>query len=155
MAEWINSNWIYVLFGVAAAAKILNLITKHWSDHAGVVKVCLFLVDLLDIVKTTPKPGTAKPRIDIKPGTMLLALLLSVSIAGCTTTAGGEKKFDQCQAMKIAYDSHIVAQGASGIVCNMLQGEKREKCLKQREKVSAAANAVLSIADGIIKACKL
>jgi hypothetical protein len=148
-----------ILFAVVAASKVLNLITKHWSEHSGIVKVCLFLIDVLDLVKTTPRPGQPRNGIDIKPGTMILMLIISftliiVSVQGCTTV-DGQKKFDACQAMTIAQNSHMVADGASGIVCAMLQGEKRAQCIKHREKVKAAADAMLSIAATMIKACKL
>jgi hypothetical protein len=70
------------------------------------------------------------------------------------TTESG-KKFDPCEAMNLAQGSHQVASATSLLVCSMLKGEKRAKCLEQQEKISKAAGAVLDIATTVIKACKL
>lgn len=84
----------------------------------------------------------------------IFVLLVVLCTSACTTTDTG-KKFDPCEAMNIAQGSHQVASATSLLVCSMLKGEKRTKCLEQQQKISAAANAVLSIATTVIKACKL
>lgn len=54
--NWLNANWWWVLLIVAVLAKVLNKVTQHFSEHKGLVKWCLFLVDLFDLVKSTPSP---------------------------------------------------------------------------------------------------
>ena len=53
---WLQTNWWWVLIAVAALAKILNKVTQHFSEYKGLVRWCLFLVDLLDVIKSTPPP---------------------------------------------------------------------------------------------------
>ena len=54
--EWFAANWWWVLLLLAAVMKVLNKITLHFAEHKGLVRWCLFLVDLLDVVKSTPAP---------------------------------------------------------------------------------------------------
>ena len=58
--EWFGTYWWMVLIVVGATAKVLNKATKHFSEHKGFVKWALFVVDVLDIVKTTPAPGAER-----------------------------------------------------------------------------------------------
>ena len=83
-----------------------------------------------------------------------LVLLMALCTFACTTTETG-KKFDPCEAMSIAQGSHQAAAATSLLVCSMLKGEKRAKCLENQEKISKAAGAVLDIAATVLKACKL
>lgn len=57
---WMNNYWWVVLIGVAVAAKVARVTASHWSDHKGVKRWALYIVDLLDVVKTTPRPGGGK-----------------------------------------------------------------------------------------------
>ena len=54
--DWLNEHWWWILIAIVAVAKVLNLITHHWSEHRGLVRWCLFLVDILDVLKSTPRP---------------------------------------------------------------------------------------------------
>jgi hypothetical protein len=51
-AEW----WPIVTAFALALAKLLNKLTPHFASKAGVVKVLLIVVDLLDLVKTSTPP---------------------------------------------------------------------------------------------------
>lgn len=53
MDLWIAGHWPELLLAAAALIKILNVVTRHFRDHQGVVKWCLFAIDLLDVVKTS------------------------------------------------------------------------------------------------------
>jgi hypothetical protein len=68
---FLNKWWWLILLVVAVLAKVANLVTKHWGDHKGVRKVGLFIVDLLDLFKWTPR---------VK---LLLPLALGASLVGC------------------------------------------------------------------------
>ena len=57
---WFNSYWWCVLIGVTLAAKVCNLVSVHYSERTGLKRAMLFVVDLLDLVKTTPAPGVKK-----------------------------------------------------------------------------------------------
>ncbi len=52
-----NAYWWAILLVVAVLAKVANLISVHWSERDGLKRWMLFLVDVLDIVKSTPRPG--------------------------------------------------------------------------------------------------
>ena len=54
---WFGVYWWVVLLATGVAAKVANLVTKHWSEHDRLVRWCLFAIDLLDIVKSTPRPS--------------------------------------------------------------------------------------------------
>ena len=56
--EWFSRYWWVVALCLALAMKVLNSVTTHWGDASNgkVKKVCLFLVDILDIFKTTKPP---------------------------------------------------------------------------------------------------
>ncbi len=60
IVSWMNSYWWAVLVGVAVAAKVARLVSVHWSERTGLKRWCLFLIDLFDLVKTTPRPGGGK-----------------------------------------------------------------------------------------------
>ena len=56
MIAWVHMYWWVCLLALTIAMKVLNAITKHYSEHRGLVRACLFVVDLLDIFKSTPAP---------------------------------------------------------------------------------------------------
>ena len=56
--SWLAEYWWVLL--VFVLPKVLNVTTKHFSEHRWLVKVCLFLVDILDVIKSTPAPGGKK-----------------------------------------------------------------------------------------------
>jgi len=58
--EFLNENWVYILIGIVALSKVLNTITKHFSEYKGLAKVCVFIIDLLDALKSTPAPKFVK-----------------------------------------------------------------------------------------------
>jgi hypothetical protein len=56
VVSWLRDWWWLVAFMVAVAMKVLNKIPVHFSEYKGLKRWCLFLVDLLDVVKSTPAP---------------------------------------------------------------------------------------------------
>jgi len=56
IVAWFGTYWWVVLIILGIVMKVLNRITRHFSECKGLVKWCLFLIDLLDIFKTTPAP---------------------------------------------------------------------------------------------------
>ena len=50
MLAWISANWLYVTIGAALLIAIANKVSAHWSDHAGVKRWALFVVELLSIL---------------------------------------------------------------------------------------------------------
>jgi hypothetical protein len=84
----------------------------------------------------------------------IIALIALLFLVNCTVKDDGTKKFDPCKAMKIAQQTHVVASGASAVVCSLLPTKaERAKCEAERAKVKAGADAVLSLGAAIMKAC--
>ena len=48
--DWIVNNWQWVIVAAGVAISVLNAVTKHFSEHSGVVKIALFLAELLSIL---------------------------------------------------------------------------------------------------------
>jgi len=63
MTDWMASHWWQIAIALVIVTKALNLATKHFSDYRGVVRWCLFFVDLLDVVKSSygGVPGSRPP----------------------------------------------------------------------------------------------
>lgn len=57
---WFNEYWWAVLIAAGVVCKVLNKATKHFSAHTGFVRWALFVVDVLDIVKSTPAPNAER-----------------------------------------------------------------------------------------------
>ena len=56
MLEWCTTYW-YVIVAVAGViAKVLDLLTPHFSEHAGVKKFILVLINICNVLKITPAP---------------------------------------------------------------------------------------------------
>jgi hypothetical protein len=84
---------------------------------------------------------------------LIFVIALALVCASCATTTAGGDKFDTCKAIAVSNNAHTLADGASGIVCNMLTGEKKANCLKHRATAKAAGKALIDIASAIAKAC--
>lgn len=63
MDIWIRQNWLTITLVAMAVIKALNLVTRHFRDYRGVVRWCVFLIDLLDLVKSSHGglPGSRPP----------------------------------------------------------------------------------------------
>jgi hypothetical protein len=56
--NWLSVNWGFVcLVVIPIVAKILNKITANYSDRKGLVRFCLMVIDILDVIKLTPPPA--------------------------------------------------------------------------------------------------
>jgi hypothetical protein len=60
---WLSNYWWVVALVLVIAMKVLNLITQHFKDRKGLVRVCLFLIDLFDVLKSSHGgiPGSRPP----------------------------------------------------------------------------------------------
>lgn len=61
MYELVLEWWPVAVLIAAALAKVINKVTPHFEDRVGVVKALLFVVDILDLVKTSRPP--VKPEV--------------------------------------------------------------------------------------------
>lgn len=61
---WLSNYWWVVALLLVIAMKVLNLISVHFKDRKGVVRWCLFLIDLFDILKSSHGgiPGSRPPK---------------------------------------------------------------------------------------------
>lgn len=85
---------------------------------------------------------------------IITLIILAILTSSCTVTDDGSKKWDSCKAMKIAQQTHLVASGASAVVCSLLPTKaERAQCEAERAKVKAGADAVLTLGAAIMKAC--
>ena len=99
VVRWFTAHWDVVALVLLVAINILNAATRHWSTHAGVVRVLLFLAEVLSIIRSRGAPeggvlGKAKlPLTDggarggLPPGVRCL-LLLAPLLLGCQATLG-------------------------------------------------------------------
>lgn len=155
---WFNAWWWLVLLIDVIVMKILNATTRHFSEHKGLVKVLLYIVDILDILKTTPAPGRP-PRT---PGATVMRCLTFIMVVcfalsaldGCGTTDTGKKKFDPCSALMIANGTHQAAGGISTIVCAAITDPtKRAECFKKKMVYESLGETILQLGAAAIKAC--
>lgn len=63
MGHWIAGYWPEIILASMVIAKVLNMVTMHFSDYRGVVRWCVFLVDLFDLIKSSHGgvPGSRPP----------------------------------------------------------------------------------------------
>lgn len=99
--EFLANNWVYVAIVSMIVVKVLNKITKHFSEYKGLVKVCLFVIDLLDVIKVTPPPKFVKdPATGRTILNSLLCFALVLSFVGCAgwqeQIKEGGKDLQQC-----------------------------------------------------------
>lgn len=144
MQEVIIPLWaIWTLFGIAIASKILNSATKHFSEYKGFVKWALFLVDVLDIFKTTPLPNQPKKdKIDIK---VITTFFVAGVMLGCGTL--GVIAGAACTYIPIA-------QAVHGAICNSLSDTAKEKCNYSKKIADKAAAIASELPVKVVKVCK-
>jgi hypothetical protein len=63
MEQWFVDHWPKLILAAMIAVKVLNMVTRHFADYRGVVRWCVFLIDLLDVVKSSHGglPGSRPP----------------------------------------------------------------------------------------------
>jgi hypothetical protein len=71
--EWLKVNWYWIALAVGVAIQVLNGISKHWPQHAGLRRVCLFVAEMLSVVTSagarTDLGGKLKlPFTSVRPG---------------------------------------------------------------------------------------
>jgi len=73
IAAWLSANWWWVAIVVGVVIQIVNAVSKHWGQHEGVKKICLFITEMLSIFTSagarTDLGGKMKPPfVSVKPG---------------------------------------------------------------------------------------
>ena len=78
---WVQNNWWLVLLIIGVIAKVINVLTKHFSEYKGFVRILMVIVDILDVIKVTPRPRSnrVQPKITLS----LLAVLICLAMTGC------------------------------------------------------------------------
>ncbi len=110
LVEW----WPLIVLVAAVLAKIANLVTKHWSEHAGVRRWALIAIDALDLLKASSRPKLKA-----------LLVLLCFGVVGC-----GAETFKQ------ALDgAHRGIRVVSTVYEPVLQAECMEKARACKGKV--------------------
>lgn len=137
MLESLRNHWDLVTFCALVLIQLLNAATRHWSNHAGVVKVILFLSEVLSVLRSIDVKGGALGRLklpltsvgpDGKPdnasGLGVVAILLGLFLlASCGWTPQ--------QTTTVAKASSIALCGVMLTSCAYLQDEaKRAVCLE-------------------------
>lgn len=85
--EWLGVNWWWLVIVATVLINICNAVTAHWSEKKGLVRVMLFIVDLLSIVKTGGAKLPLLPSSGAKallPFALVSSLILGAS--GCCST---------------------------------------------------------------------
>jgi hypothetical protein len=111
ITTWLTTHWALVSSIAVVLVAILNAATRHWSGHAGAVKVLLFVVELLSFLTSRDVPGWLKwpfasKSPDDKPKTRIdtrTLMLMCLPLAACSVSWQ--------QATKTTLDS--VGEGAS------------------------------------------
>lgn len=82
----------------------------------------------------------------------LLIMVICGCFFGCASTSG---KFDPSQAMQAACAITPAAKSIHNVVCALLKGEAKEKCLAHQKKANIAIDALISIGAGVLGACQI
>ncbi|HHE72642.1 MAG TPA: hypothetical protein ENL34_10230 [Chloroflexi bacterium] len=73
LVEW----WPLIVLVAGVTAKVINIFSHHWSEHQGVKRTMLKVVDALDLLKASSRP---------KLKGLLVLLVAGSMMAGCGTT---------------------------------------------------------------------
>lgn len=137
--------WVPIAFLlITIVAKVLNTATQHFSEKKGFVKWALFIVDVLDIFKSTTRPAFRKNSSGKTVPTILLAIVLS-GASGCATLPiiAGEA----CKWIPVAQVAHKA-------ICDVLQGNAKSKCLKSYEVSEKVAAVAKQLDQKSVKVCQ-
>ena len=65
VVNWIGAHWLLLSVAAVILMKALNLVTEHFADYSGVKRWAVFLIDLLDLVKSSEGgiPGSRGRRL--------------------------------------------------------------------------------------------
>lgn len=91
---WLTAHWALVSSIAVVLVAIVNRATLHWSNHAGAVKVLLFVAELLSVLTSRDVPGWLKwPLTSKAPGSVSkppaglnLLMALCLMFASCAST---------------------------------------------------------------------
>jgi len=138
---WLVKYWPIILIVTTLIAKILDSITKHFSEHKGLVKWCLWIINVLNIFKTTPAPlNKTKSGVIIK--TLLPVLFITLAAPGC---AGWQVKTRQSltgaqHASKALYE---IARPFYKARCGQLASEVKKAGCSSSDKASVACKPLV------------
>lgn len=80
----------------------------------------------------------------------VLFLLLLLCFFGCASTQPRVET-----AIQAACAMAPAAQSVNNVICSLLKGSAREKCLKQKRIADQALNAIVNIGAAVIGACQI
>jgi len=99
MVAWLHLHWELIALVAGVLISILNAATTHWSEHTGAVKVLLWIVDCLSLIRSKgtegstlgnaklPGPTGSSGVVDGKLTRAAIPLLLGAALmAGCICT---------------------------------------------------------------------
>ena len=100
--KWLIEHWELILIVITIAAKVLDSITKHFSEHKGLVKWCLWIINVLNVFKTTPAPKKDRSKsVNIASTSFLL-----VFFVGCSPSTFNEGIVYSYKGLKILSQVH-------------------------------------------------
>jgi len=56
--NWLTENWELITFIALILINVVNALTKHFGEHAGVKKVLLFITEMLSLIASSGKTTT-------------------------------------------------------------------------------------------------
>lgn len=99
IVAWLSINWETVALVAYVLINLLNAASRHWSEHKGVVRWCLWLAEMLSILRSAGTPAgavlgnTKLPGVSVKNGSVVkllpFAVIVLASVSACGTTTRG------------------------------------------------------------------
>lgn len=139
VVSWMTAHWPLVAVVALALISVVNAATQHWSSHTGLVKVLLFVAEILSYFTSKDVPGwfkwpltsraptaTIPPRSGGNPLGLVLACSLTLGASGCATWQ---------QTLKIGLDS--AGEAAVG-VRPLIEAHYATKCEAVARQCAAA-----------------
>lgn len=124
--NWLSENWEILVLAATVASSILNAATRHWSEHKGVVKVMLFLSEILSLVTSKGSARAVKlpltsVKVDKKTAVGASSILL---VAVFATSCSWSVPDWTAKAQSVI----------KGTLSPVMEKEIRKRCLSRAEK---------------------
>jgi hypothetical protein len=146
---WLVAHWELVCLVLYVLINICNAASRHWSEHKGVVRWCLFVAEVLSIVSSRGRTPAIKPPLDVdRHGPALLPFVLAASLllGGCGVYAQLQRAHTAVEvADKIALDVFATKCMDAAKACKGRQPTECPgwvQCDGTRTKYLAAAKAI-------------
>ncbi|MCP4549505.1 MAG: hypothetical protein GY835_23870 [bacterium] len=144
---------------VYAALQVLQALTPHFSQYAGVKKLIMGAIEILSIVHAAGRASTltGKLKLPVLPSGRALWVLLLVAAIGSSsacTTVGGETKWSPENTYKAACYAVPGAQQLTAAVCASLpEGKHRDRCVKAQAEIAKWSGIAMAAGGAILGAC--